>query len=47
MENNTTFILIVFYDNINTDRSRILSDNKEKTGIYQWTHKESGKIYYW
>ncbi|BDC33828.1 hypothetical protein EMPS_mp15 (mitochondrion) [Entomortierella parvispora] len=45
MENNTIFSPIVFYDNTNTDKSRILSENKGKTGIYQWTHKESGKIY--
>jgi len=45
MENNKIFIPIIFYDNANTDKLRILSDNKGKTGIYLWTHKESGKIY--
>jgi len=33
------------YLNAETDKSTILSDHKGKTGIYQWTHKESGKIY--
>jgi group I intron endonuclease len=28
-----------------TNKSTILSDNKDKTGIYQWKHKISGKIY--
>jgi group I intron endonuclease len=42
---NNSFTPIVLYENINTDRSRILSDNKGLAGIYQWTHLESGKIY--
>jgi len=28
-----------------TDRLRILTDTKEKAGISQWEHKESGKSY--
>jgi hypothetical protein len=31
--------------NAETDRSKILSDTKDKTGIYQWTHLESSKRY--
>jgi group I intron endonuclease len=27
------------------DKSQILKDNKDKAGVYLWTHKESGKIY--
>jgi|SRR5690606_10474746 len=33
------------YSNADTDKLQILSDNKGKAGIYQWTHKESGKKY--
>jgi group I intron endonuclease len=40
-----SFIPAVFYDNANTEKSRILSDNKGKAGIYLWEHKESGKKY--
>ena len=36
---------IIIYYNIETEKPQILSDNKGKTGIYQWKHKESGKIY--
>jgi len=36
---------VIVYSNAETDRSQILSDNKDKAGIYQWTHIESGKIY--
>ena len=33
------------YYNADTDNSKIFLDNKGKAGIYQWTHKESGKFY--
>src|SRR5690606_10672289 len=33
------------FSNTETDKSKILSDNKGKSGIYLWTHKDSGKIY--
>ena len=36
---------VIVYSNADTDKSKILSDNKGKAGIYQWTHKESGKTY--
>lgn len=36
---------IIVYYNLETDKTIILSNNKGKAGIYQWTHKESGKIY--
>jgi len=36
---------IMIYDNADTDKSIILSDNKGKAGIYLWTHKLSGKKY--
>jgi hypothetical protein len=35
----------VSYENVDTQRVEILRDNKEKTGIYRWTHKESRKTY--
>src|SRR5690606_35240368 len=44
--NNLLFTLIpvVFYNNADTDKTSIFNDNKNKAGIYQWTH-ESGKKY--
>jgi len=36
---------VIIYNNAEIDRLQILSDNKDKAGIYQWTHKESGKFY--
>jgi hypothetical protein len=36
---------IILYNNAETDKLQILSDNKGKTGIYMWIHKESGKRY--
>jgi group I intron endonuclease len=36
---------VIIYDNAEIDKLRILSDNKDLSGIYMWTHKESGKIY--
>lgn len=40
-----SLIPIIVYSNADIDKSIILSDNKGKAGIYQWKHKESGKIY--
>jgi len=40
-----SFVPLITYDNAETDKDRILKDNKGKTGIYQWTHRESGKVY--
>jgi group I intron endonuclease len=41
------FVPIMIYSNADTDKSRILSDLKgvHKTGIYMWSHKESGRVY--
>lgn len=36
---------VIVYTNADPEKTRILSDNKGKAGIYQWKHKESGKIY--
>lgn len=36
---------VIIYSNLETDKSKIIKDNKGKSGIYLWTHKESGKMY--
>jgi group I intron endonuclease len=43
--NNGTFKSVIIYNNADTDKSRILSDLKGKTGIYMWKHQESGTSY--
>jgi len=43
--NNGSFRPVIIYNNAETDKLRILTDNKGKAGIYMWTHIESGKIY--
>lgn len=42
---NGSFIPTIIYNNVEIEKSIILSDLKNKSGIYLWTHKESGKIY--
>jgi len=39
------FVPITIYSDANTGKSKILKDNKGKSGIYKWTHLESGKEY--
>ena len=41
----SSFVPVMIYYNLETDKSQILSDNKGKTGIYMWTHLEIGRIY--
>lgn len=43
-KNNNLFVPIT-YLNAETDKKKILKENKGKTGIYQWTHKDSNKRY--
>jgi len=43
--NNGSFVAIIVYSNADTDKLKILSDNKGRAGIYMWTHNESGKRY--
>jgi group I intron endonuclease len=43
--NNGSFVPAIIYKNADTDKLRILTENKNRAGIYQWTHNESGKIY--
>lgn len=45
MDNNGSFTSVITYNNVVTDKYKILSDNNGKTGIYLWKHLESGKIY--
>jgi len=42
---NGSFIPTIIYNNAEIDKNRILKDIKNKSGIYQWTHLESGKTY--
>jgi hypothetical protein len=35
----------MIYSNADSDKLKILSENKGKTAIYGWTHKESDKRY--
>jgi group I intron endonuclease len=39
------FVPIMVYSNPDTNKLQILSENKGKAAIYQWTHIESGKRY--
>ena len=36
---------VKFYLNADTQKTDILLENNGKTGIYMWTHLESGSIY--
>jgi len=40
-----SFIPIIVYSNAETDKLLILSENKGKSGIYLWTHNETGRVY--
>jgi group I intron endonuclease len=39
------FVPIMIYSNADSDKLKVLADNKGKAGIYQWTHIKSGRIY--
>jgi group I intron endonuclease len=39
------FVPVIIYNNAETDKLRILTDSKQKAGIYMWKHNESGKVY--
>ena len=36
---------VIVYNDAETDKSKILSDNKGLSRIYQWKHLETGKVY--
>lgn len=40
---NLPYQPIIIYNNADIERLQILKDNKGQSGIYLWTHKESGK----
>lgn len=42
---STPVTSVMIYSNADLEKLKILSDNKDKTGIYQWQHVESGKTY--
>lgn len=41
----SSFVPVMVYSNADTDKLRILTENKGKSGIYQWTHLEFNKVY--
>jgi group I intron endonuclease len=43
--NNGSFVPAILYNNADINKLQILKDNKDKAGIYMWTHLESGKRY--
>jgi group I intron endonuclease len=43
--NNNLFVSTVIYNNAETEKPNILSDTKNKAGVYLWTHLESNKKY--
>ena len=43
--NNNMFVSSVVYNNAEEYKHLILADNKNKAGIYVWTHRESSKKY--
>lgn len=43
--NNKVFESAVRYIDADTQELQILRENKGRTGIYQWSYKETGKIY--
>jgi group I intron endonuclease len=45
INNNGSFVPVILYNNADINKLLILKNNKEKVGIYMWTHLESGKRY--
>jgi len=43
--NNVFFTPVIIYHNADSDKSKILVDNKNKAGIYMWIHIQSNKKY--
>jgi group I intron endonuclease len=43
--NNLSFVPVIIYNNAETEKSKILLENKGRTGIYLWTHIETNRIY--
>lgn len=40
-----SFIPVMYYSNGDTDKFKIITNNKGKAGVYQWIHKELNKSY--
>lgn len=45
LNNNNMIVSSVVYNNAEEYKDLILADNKNKAGIYLWTHRESSKKY--
>lgn len=43
--NNISFTPVIIYHNANSNKSKILANNKNKAGIYMWIHIQSNKKY--
>ena len=41
----SSFVPVFKYKNADTEKLQILTDNKNKAGVYLWLHKESGNMY--
>lgn len=41
----TCFVPMMIYSNPDTDKSKILTDNKGRAAIYMWIYNETGKRY--
>lgn len=45
INNNLSAVPVISYSNAYLYKRDVLRDNKGKTGVYRWTHIESGKSY--
>ena len=43
--NNTATVPIITYANVDTNRSTIYKENRNKSGVYRWVNKINGKSY--
>jgi len=43
--NNSVTVPVVTYSNAAADKSRVLTENKKKSGIYIWINLLNGKVY--
>jgi len=43
--NNTATVPIITYANVDTNRSTIFKENRNKSGVYRWVNKINGKSY--
>lgn len=45
MKDNYNIIPVVTYNNMDKNKSFILSENKGKSGVYRWNNLNTGKSY--